>query len=67
MVFLNALFDANCGESIEAVVALIRDNEISDSMATAWFTNLGNAQRPTREAVVSASVCLFKYFKFRLN
>jgi len=53
---------ANSGESIEAVVELIDSHQLSDSLTISWFNNLANAKHPTKEAVVKASVNLFKYF-----
>jgi len=55
---------ANSGESIEATVELINSNQLSDSLTIAWFNNLANAKNPTKEAVVQASVNMFKYFHF---
>jgi len=57
---------ANSGESIEAAVELIDSNKLSDSLTISWFNNLANAKNPTKEAVVKASVNLFKYFHFAL-
>jgi len=53
---------ANSGESIEAIVELIKNHNLSDSLTISWFNNLANAKNPTKEAVVEASVNLFKYF-----
>jgi len=53
---------ANSGESIEVAVELIKSHKLSDSLTISWFNNLGNAKNPTKEAVVKASVNLFKYF-----
>jgi len=53
---------ANSGESIEAIVELIDSQQLSDALTVSWFNNLANAKHPTKEAVVKASVNLFKYF-----
>lgn len=53
---------ANSGESIEAVVELIHSHTLNDSLTISWFNNLANAKHPTKEAVVKASVNIFKYF-----
>lgn len=60
-VYINALTAANSGESIEAVSELIDRHALSDSLTVSWFNNLANAQHPTKQAVLAASVNLFKY------
>uniref|UniRef100_A0A2H8TZF4 Apolipophorin n=1 Tax=Melanaphis sacchari TaxID=742174 RepID=A0A2H8TZF4_9HEMI len=57
-IFINALMAANSGESIEAVVELIENHKLSDSLTISWFNNLANAKHPTIEAVVKASSLL---------
>jgi len=57
---------ANSGESIEAAIKLINSNKLSNSLTISWFNNLANAKNPTKDAVVQASVNLFKYFHFAL-
>lgn len=53
---------ANSGESIEAVVELIKSHKLSNSLTISWFNNLGKAKNPTKKAVFKASVNIFKYF-----
>lgn len=55
-VFIDALMAANSGDSIGAAAKIIEGHGISDSLTVSWFNNLANANHPTKEAIVSASV-----------